>query len=63
MAILTLSITKDANVLEASILSNIAAAISNAGARTLVLSTKLFDDYLYDDKILEQNVTQVPLHR
>jgi len=63
MAILTLSITSGANVLEASILSNIAATISKAGAQTLVLSTANFDEYLYDDKDLEQNVTQGPLHR
>lgn len=62
MAILTLSISAGANVLEASILSNIAAAISRAGAETLVLSTKDFDEYLYDGD-LEQKVTQVPLHR
>lgn len=63
MAILTLSIDAGANVLEASILSNVAAAISRGGAQTLVLSTKDFDDYLYDGKDLEQKVTQVPLHR
>lgn len=62
MAILTLSISAGANVLEASILSNIAAAISRAGAETFVLSTKDFDEYLYDGD-LEQKVTQVPLHR
>ena len=61
-AVLALSITAGANVLEASVLSNIAAAVSRVGAQTLALSTKDFDDYLYD-KDLEQKVTQVPLHR
>lgn len=63
MAILTVSLTAGASVLEASILSNIAAAVSSVGAQTLVLSMKDFDAYLYDGKDLEQKVTQVPLHR
>ena len=63
MAILTVSLTAGASVLEASILSNIAAAVSSVGAQTLVLSTKDFDEYLYNGKDLEQKVTQVPLHR
>ncbi|MFQ5940998.1 MAG: bifunctional heptose 7-phosphate kinase/heptose 1-phosphate adenyltransferase [Nitrososphaerales archaeon] len=63
MAVLTLSISAGAKVLEASILSNIAAAISEVSAQTLVLSTKDFDEYLYDGKDLEQDVNQVPLHR
>ncbi|MEM2760610.1 MAG: bifunctional ADP-heptose synthase [Nitrososphaerales archaeon] len=63
MAVLSLSIASGANVLEASILSNIAAAVSRVGAQTLVLSTKDFDEYLYDGKDLKQEVTQVPLHR
>ncbi len=63
MAILTLAISTGANVLEASILSNIAAAVSKAGAQTFIISTKDFDEYLYDGKDLEQKVTQVPLHR
>jgi D-beta-D-heptose 7-phosphate kinase/D-beta-D-heptose 1-phosphate adenosyltransferase len=63
MAILTVSLTAGASVLEASILSNIAAAVSSVGAQTLVLSMKDFDEYLYDGKDLEQKVTQVPLHR
>jgi D-beta-D-heptose 7-phosphate kinase/D-beta-D-heptose 1-phosphate adenosyltransferase len=63
MAILTLSISTGANVLEASILSNIAAAVSRAGAQTFVISTKDFEEYLYGGKDLEQKVTQVPLHR
>lgn len=63
MAILTVSLTAGASVLEASILSNIAAAVSSVGAQTLVLSMKDFAEYLYDGKDLEQKVTQVPLHR
>ncbi len=63
MAILTVSLTAGASVLEASILSNIAAAVSSVGAQTLVLSMKDFDEYLYNGKDLEQKVTQVPLHR
>lgn len=63
MAMLTVSLTAGASVLEASILSNIAAAVSSVGAQTLVLSVKDFAEYLYDGKDLEQKVTQVPLHR
>jgi D-beta-D-heptose 7-phosphate kinase/D-beta-D-heptose 1-phosphate adenosyltransferase len=63
MAVLTLSLTAGANILEASILSNIAAAVSSVGAKTLVLSMKNFEEYLYEGKELEQPVTQVPLHR
>jgi len=63
MAVLALSLTAGANILEASILSNIAAAVSNVGAETLVLSMKNFEEYLYEGKELEQQVTQVPLHR
>lgn len=63
MAILTLSLTAGANVLEASVLSNIAAAVSTGGAETLVLSLKDFERYLYDGKELEQQVIQGPLHR
>lgn len=63
MAMLTVSLTAGASVLEASILSNITAAVSSVGAQTLVLSMKDFDEYLYDGKDLEQKVTQVPLHR
>lgn len=63
MAILTLAISANANTLEASILSNIAAALSKSGAQTFILSTKDFDEYLYEGKDLEQKVTQVPLHR
>ena len=63
MAVLTLSLTAGANILEASILSNIAAAVSNLGAKTLILAMKNFEEYLYEGKELEQPVTQVPLHR
>ncbi len=63
MAVLTLSLTAGANILEASILSNIAAAVSKHGAETLILSMKNFEEYLYEGKELEQPVTQVPLHR
>jgi len=63
MAILALSLTAGANVLEASVLSNIAAAVSTGGAETLVLSVKDFEGYLYDGKELEQQVIQGPLHR
>jgi len=63
MAVLTLSLTAGANILEASILSNIAAAVSNVGAKTLILSMRNFEEYLYEGKELEQPVTQVPLHR
>jgi len=63
MAVLTLSLTAGANILEASILSNIAAAVSKHGAETLILSMKNFEEYLYEGKELEQSVTHVPLHR
>jgi len=63
MAILTLSLTAGANILEAAILSNIAAAVSDMGAKTLILSMKNFEEYLYEGRELEQPVTQVPLHR
>lgn len=63
MAILTLSISSGATILETLILSNIAAAVSNAYVKTLVLSTKEFDEYLYGDRDLEHKITQVPLHR
>jgi D-beta-D-heptose 7-phosphate kinase/D-beta-D-heptose 1-phosphate adenosyltransferase len=63
MAVLALSLTAGANILEASILSNIAAAVSNLGAKTLILSMKNFEEYLYEGKELEQPVTQLPLHR
>jgi D-beta-D-heptose 7-phosphate kinase/D-beta-D-heptose 1-phosphate adenosyltransferase len=63
MAVLALSLTAGANILEASILSNIAAAVSNLGAKTLILSIKKFEEFLYEGKDLEQPVTQVPLHR
>ncbi|MFQ5969593.1 MAG: hypothetical protein ACE5J2_03745, partial [Nitrososphaerales archaeon] len=63
MAIITLSLTTGANILEASVLSNIAAAVSTGGAETFVLSVKDFEGYLYDGKELEQQVIQGPLHR
>lgn len=62
-ATLALSISAGANMLEAAMLSNVAAAISKSGAETIVLSGKDFDEYLYEGKDIEQKVTQVPLHR
>jgi D-beta-D-heptose 7-phosphate kinase/D-beta-D-heptose 1-phosphate adenosyltransferase len=62
-AVLALSLTAGASILEASILGNVAAAISNPGPETVILSMKNFKDYLYDGRELEQPVTQVPLHR
>jgi len=63
MAVLTLSLTAGANTLEASILSNITAAVSSLGATTLILSMKNFEEFLYEGKDLQQPVSQVPLHR
>ncbi|MFY3740211.1 MAG: D-beta-D-heptose 7-phosphate kinase/D-beta-D-heptose 1-phosphate adenosyltransferase [Candidatus Nitrosomirales archaeon] len=63
MAVLALSLTAGANTLEASILSNITAAVSSLGATTLILSMKNFEEFLYEGKELQQPVSQVPLHR
>jgi D-beta-D-heptose 7-phosphate kinase/D-beta-D-heptose 1-phosphate adenosyltransferase len=63
MAVLTLSLTAGANILEASILSNITAAVSGVGATTLILSMKNLEEFLYEGKDLQQPFSQVPLHR
>jgi D-beta-D-heptose 7-phosphate kinase/D-beta-D-heptose 1-phosphate adenosyltransferase len=62
-AVITLAVTAGASMLETAILSNIAAALSRAGSQTMILSMKDFDEYLFEEKELEQKVTQVPLHR
>ncbi len=63
MAALTLSLVAGANILEALVLSSIAAAVSNPGPETLILTRKNFEDYLSAGRNFEQMVTQVPLHR
>lgn len=60
-AILSLALASEADLLEASLLCNIAAAISTQGPHTVILSRQEFKDYI--DRFEAQLVTKVPLHR
>ncbi|GIU71297.1 MAG: RfaE bifunctional protein, domain I [Candidatus Nitrosocaldaceae archaeon] len=60
-AILALALSSEADLLEAALLCNIAAAISTQGPYTLILSKKTYHDYI--DRFEAQLITKVPLHR
>ena len=60
-AILALALASDAELLEASILCNIAAAIAKQGPYTVVLSRHEFEDYI--NRFEAQIISKVPLHR
>ncbi len=61
MAILALSLSSGSDLLHASILCNIAAAIAIPGAYTSILNKDEFEAYI--DKIKGQLITKIPLHR
>ena len=60
-AILSLALVSEADLLEASLLCNIAAAIATQGPYTVILSKEEFKDYI--DRFEAQLITKVPLHR
>lgn len=60
-AIFSLALVSGADLLEASLLGNIAAAIATQGSYTVILSKQEFKDYI--DRFEAQLITKVPLHR
>ncbi len=60
-AVLSLALCSGAELVEAALLSNIAAAIATPSISTVVLSKKDFENYV--DKFETQLISKVPLHR